>query len=114
MGGIRLEVADSTLPDIGEAGIYFVESLTRFQVNPFYGVNQGHFLILESNSQRIMTTRSGRIVNGFRSANNGASWDELSNGVALGLSVDEAGDSLSGVTVLQFKLKILEYLSDNQ
>ena len=37
VGDIRVEVADSTFPAVGEEGIYFVESLSRFQVNPFYG-----------------------------------------------------------------------------
>ena len=40
---IGLEVSGSTLPEVGERGIYFVERQNRSQVNPFYGLDQGHF-----------------------------------------------------------------------
>ena len=114
VGGIGLQVADSTIPKLGETGIYFVEAVNRFQVNPFYGVDQGHFLVIESNGQRITTTRSRKMITGFLVAEDGTSVDKLSNGVALGLSVDANGNLPSGVTVLQFKQKILEYRNENQ
>ena len=110
VGEIGLNVSDSTLPELGEAGIYFVESLERFQVNPLYGMDQGHFLILESTGQRIMTTRSRRVITGFLS-NDQPPADGLSNGIARGLSVNEAGASPSGVTVFQFKQTIRQYSS---
>ncbi len=45
VGTQRLEVTDMQLPQVGETGFYFVESLTRPQVNPLVGWSQGHFLI---------------------------------------------------------------------
>ena len=39
---ISLDVSESTLPEFGQKGVYFVESLDRFQVNPLYGMDQGH------------------------------------------------------------------------
>ena len=110
VGEIGLNVSGSTLPELGETGIYFVESMERFQVNPLYGMDQGHFLILESTGQRIMTTRSRRVITGFLS-NDQPPADGLSNGIARGLSVNEAGASPSGVTVFQFKQTIRQYSS---
>ena len=108
VGEISLNVSDSTLPELGEAGIYFVESLERFQVNPLYGMDQGHFLILESGSQRIMVTRNRRVITGLLSDDQPPA-EGLSNGIARGLSLNEAGASPSGVTVFQFKQAVRQY-----
>ena len=108
VGEISLDVSDSTLPKLGEKGIYFVESLGRFQVNPLYGMDQGHFLILESNGQRIMATRNKRVITGLSSASRATS-EGLSNGVATGLTLAEAGRSSAGVTVLQFTQAVRQY-----
>ena len=108
VGEIGLNVSDSTLPELGEAGIYFVESLERFQVNPLYGMDQGHFLVLESNGQRFMTTRNRRVITGLFSDDQ-PPVEGLSNGIARGLSIDEAGGSVAGVTVFQFKQAVRQY-----
>ena len=113
VGEIGLNVSDSTLPELGEAGIYFVESLDRFQVNPFYGMDQGHFLILESTGQRIMTTRNRRVITELMT-NDPPPTEGLSNGIARGLSVNEAGAAPSGVTVFQFKQAIRQYSGELQ
>ena len=114
VGEIGLDVADSVVPKVGEVGIYFVESLARFQVNPFYGMDQGHFLILESSTSRVVMTSSRRMITGFLPVGDGTEVDKLSNGVARGLSIDATGDTPSGVTVSQFKLKVLGFLNENQ
>ena len=108
VGEIGLTVSDSTLPELGETGIYFVESLERFQVNPLYGMDQGHFLILESNGQRVVMTRNRRVVTGLLSDVQ-PTVANLSVGIALGLSIDEAGASPSGVTAFQFKQAIRQF-----
>ena len=108
VGEIGLNVSDSTLPELGESGIYFVESLERFQVNPLYGMDQGHFLILESAGQRIMVTRNRRVITGLLSDDQPPA-DGLSNGIAGGLSIYEAGGSPGSVTVSQFKQVIRQY-----
>ena len=46
VGGRTLQVSDMQIPGIGETGIYFVESLTRAQVHPLVGWDQGHFLLI--------------------------------------------------------------------
>ncbi len=108
VGDIRVEVADSTFPAVGEEGIYFVESLSRFQVNPFYGMDQGHFLILtESRGQQIMMTRSRKIITGFIPEGE-AEETELSRGIVQGVEVDGGSAFPLGVTAIQFKQKIRE------
>ena len=111
VGEIGLEVSGSTFPEVGERGIYFVESLDRFQVNPFYGVDQGHFLVIESAGQQVMASRSRQLITGFL-PDAGAEKGGLSNGIAFGLSLEESGPSPSGVTAFQFKQKIREYVQD--
>ena len=45
VGTQRLEITDMIMPEVGESGVYFVESLHVPQVNPLVGWAQGHFLI---------------------------------------------------------------------
>lgn len=49
LGGMKdgyvLSVSDMRMPEMGERGIYFVESLSRQQVHPLYGWQQWHLLI---------------------------------------------------------------------
>jgi hypothetical protein len=59
VGDVTMAVSDMRLPQEGEHGIYFVESLERLQVNPLYGWSQGHFIVERdvTGSERIMTNR---------------------------------------------------------
>jgi hypothetical protein len=59
MGDVTMAVGDMRLPQLGEHGIYFVESLERLQVNPLYGWSQGHFIVERdaAGSERVMTNR---------------------------------------------------------
>ena len=43
--GERLEVNGSRIPELGERGVYFVESLTQDLINPLLGWSQGQYLI---------------------------------------------------------------------
>lgn len=59
VGDVTMTVSDMRLPQEGEHGIYFVESLERLQVNPLYGWSQGHFIVERdvTGSEKIMTNR---------------------------------------------------------
>ena len=85
VGEVSLDVSESTLPELGEKGVYFVESLERFQVNPLYGMDQGHFLISESAGRRTMTTRNGQVITSLP-LDSQSHTEGLSNGIALGLA----------------------------
>ena len=59
VGDVTMSVSDMRLPQKGEHGIYFVESLERLQVNPLYGWSQGHFIVERdvTGNERVMTNR---------------------------------------------------------
>ncbi|HIJ54641.1 MAG TPA: hypothetical protein HPQ03_00805 [Deltaproteobacteria bacterium] len=50
MGGqwhsLKLEITDMQMPEVGELGIYFVETLDKQQIHPLYGWQQGHYRII--------------------------------------------------------------------
>lgn len=60
MGGVFngqiVEVSGLHIPEIGEQGVYFLESTSRDLINPLLGWAQGHFLIVEENGERLMST----------------------------------------------------------
>ncbi len=57
LDGRQLEVTDMIIPQVGETGFYFVETLLNQQVNPLFGWDQGHFLIVEEPSgESVVTT----------------------------------------------------------
>ena len=61
--GEIVEVSGSTLPMLGETGIYFVESASKDMLNPLLGWSQGHFLIKnESGQRRVHTVRDNPVT----------------------------------------------------
>ena len=60
MGGVFngqiVEVSGLTIPKLGEQGIYFVESINRNLINPLLGWSQGHFIIVEDDGERRVST----------------------------------------------------------
>jgi hypothetical protein len=58
-------------PELGEVGIYFVESTTQDLINPLLGWSQGHFLIqADETGARRVTTSNKRPVTDVQSASN--------------------------------------------
>jgi len=51
-GGRIVEISGLTIPELGEQGIYFVESLSRPLLNPLLGWSQGQFLIIGKGRER--------------------------------------------------------------
>ena len=59
IGGLRL-------PEPGERGIYFVESLQRFQVNPLFGWDQGRLrIVLAGDGRERVVSANGQPVVGL-------------------------------------------------
>ena len=50
IGELTLKVSDMRMPDIGEWGVYFIETLSQQQVHPLIGWQQGHYRVIK-NSQ---------------------------------------------------------------
>jgi hypothetical protein len=51
--GMTLEVHDFRMPVLNEKGIYFVESMDKELVNPLYGSQQGHYIVVEDAVTRV-------------------------------------------------------------
>lgn len=82
------EVAGLRIPERGERGFYFVESLRRFQVNPLYGWDQGRLRIVldRAGQSRVVTADGWPVVGIDRAPVKGLG--RLSSRVARGIRVD--------------------------
>ncbi len=113
VGDVTMAVSDMRLPQEGEHGIYFVESLERLQVNPLYGWSQGHFIVERdvTDIERIMTNRRLPITAVMDKMQNEQMTpgkepiQALSKGVVRDLVVDQDKKSL---TVDEFKRVLYE------
>ena len=109
--GKTLMVHDLNLPQAGEIGIYFVESLAREQVHPLYGWSQGHFLVVpDADGIDRVTTESRRPVTGLRSGYVGLS-AVVSEGIARGLELSDVQRPSDAMTVEEFKRDLAEILN---
>ncbi len=60
--GQIVEVSGLRIPKLDEQGIYFVESVSQDLVNPLLGWSQGHFLIVNDDGERKISTINLRPV----------------------------------------------------
>ncbi len=101
VGEETLRVSAMNVPELGETGIYFVESLKRRQVNPLMGWSQGHLLLArQSDGVKRAMTRHRRPILGIDEDETPASG--LSSGAARGLRLG-ARDA-DAMTAAEFKL----------
>ena len=56
LNGQVMKVSDLTMPEVGEHGVYFVESLSKRFAHPLYGWHQGHYVV-ENDSQGVQRVR---------------------------------------------------------
>lgn len=108
-GDLFLIVSDMHMPELGERGIYFVESLQRRQVHPFYGWDQGHFLVIRDRDDiERVTTRNGRRVAAL-DAGLITKAGGLSTGIAVGV-LAAGGPSEKSLTPVEFKQKLRDMI----
>jgi hypothetical protein len=108
---VTMVVGDMRLPQEGERGIYFVESLEKFQVNPFYGWSQGHFIVERdgTGSDRVMTNRRLPVTGVMEYTHDAPippgkeRAQALSKGVLGDLVVGQEGEDNRGMTIEEFK-----------
>ena len=66
MGGVFngqiVQVSGMRIPEMAEQGIYFVESMSRDLINPLIGWSQGHFIIVDDNGTRRISTAGNQPV----------------------------------------------------
>jgi len=111
--GRSFSVQDMQIPELDEEGIYFIESLTRFQVNPLLGWSQGHMRIIKGPSgvRRVATNKGIPIV--AMSAQSVSGNMRISRGFALGVEVGSAARPERALDVSSVK-KILRSLRRGQ
>jgi hypothetical protein len=117
VGDVTMAVSDMRLPQEGEHGIYFVESLERLQVHPLYGWSQGHFIVERdvTGSERMMTNRRLPItavmdkVQDKQMTPGKESIQALSKGVVSDLVVAQ---DKKGLTVDEFKRVLRERIGN--
>lgn len=102
VGEYTFKAHGMVMPKVGERGIYFVESLSRTQVNPLYGWSQGHFLVIHDKDgiERIRTSNHQAVRSLQLNMNDNAR--EFSGGVARGIDAVSATSNNPGMTKLEF------------
>jgi hypothetical protein len=101
--GLRMKVAGMNLPRMGDRGIYFVESLKKLLVHPFYGWDQGHFLVRSVQGAEVVTTFDGRPIVGLDVSLATKQPAALSAGVAYGIQTAQESSRTAPLTPTQFK-----------
>lgn len=122
VGDVTMGVSDMKVPQAGERGIYFVESLERSQVHPLYGWSQGHFLVQSDGTgmDRVMTSNDQPVTEVVKdmSAQKMNSSPEtfplLSKGVAKGVKFSLKGSDNKGLTTEEFKKILREKIGADQ
>ncbi len=122
IGEVTMAVSDMHLPEVGEHGIYFVESIKRLQVHPLYGWSQGHFLMEPdaTGTDRVMTNKKQPVTKLDTDKSSTQLIDPeqgaiqpLSKGVARGVTHSQEKNNNNGLTVDQFKKVIYEKIRMN-
>jgi len=103
-----LQFADMVIPKIGETGVYFVESVESYQINPLVGWSQGHFVEIADaqTGLRRVYTPDGRAILGIGGGPETAQQQVLSgsHGTALEIQVaSKRGRSPQAMNSTEFK-----------
>lgn len=95
VGERSMQVSQMTVPQLGERGIFFIESRVRRQIHPLLGWQQGHFRIESGpdGTEQITASRR-RVVSGVSKAQS-PQRGALSDGIAAGVQIrsEAAGES---------------------
>ena len=113
---MTMHISDMLLPERGEHGIYFIESLEKMQVHPLYGWSQGHFIVgYDAAGSEIVMTNKRLPVKGLKSdiseknLNKGEQIPPgLSKGVVRDLIVEQKNKEMRGMKVDEFKKVLYE------
>lgn len=120
VGSRGLQVSDMQMPQRGERGIYFVESLQRAQVNPLVGWSQGHYLIEAlGNGETVVTSADHQPVVSVDTISTPAivsTPPSMSKGVAKGVTVRRGltANAAQAISASQFKASIREVMERAQ
>ncbi|NQV70078.1 MAG: hypothetical protein HQ498_08640 [Pseudohongiella sp.] len=118
--GQVVQVSGLRIPQLGEQGIYFVESTSRDLINPLLGWSQGHFIIVEDNGVRRISTVDNKPVTEVESVTaipaaikKPLAVIEGNTDVAAGVMTESSPIMIRrALTVDEFKLRIVEILEN--
>lgn len=118
MDGEIVEVAGSSIPPLGEVGIYFVESASKNMLNPLLGWSQGHFVIKsDSGTRRVHTVGDQPVTQVQPVANIPVTIKapqvliQGKEGIAAGVSVSTSPlTSNEALSVDEFKRRIMDLI----
>lgn len=124
MGGVFngqiVEVSGMRIPEMSEQGIYFVESMSRDLINPLIGWSQGHFIILDDNGTRRISTADNQPVLEVQAVSSipssikkPLSVVEGNSDIAAGIMTESSPIMVErALTVEEFKSRITDLLED--
>ncbi len=118
LGGEVVDVSGLRIPRVDEQGIYFVESTSRDLINPLLGWSQGHYLIVNEEGERRVSTVNRQAVTDVMSYENvprtirrAPAIIDGDAGSAMGVVTDSRPFSFErALTVDEFKSRIREIL----
>lgn len=98
-----LEIGDMQLPDKGEHGLYFVETLSQGQVHPLFGWSQGHLLIKKDPAgiERILSSNGAPV--GAVDQQRLSAPRMPGNGIARGLLLQRETRRAQPISATEFK-----------
>jgi len=113
VGHRQLEVSEMQMPEAGETGIYFVESLQERQLHPLVGWSQGHYLIVEDNNGRAHVQSAGhQPIRAVSTAPLRAAQTLNDNGTASGVQIQSIRDEQSAMSAVGFKALVRERVQE--
>ena len=83
-GDLVLKVRDMHMPEIGERGIYFVETLIMQQVHPLYGWHQGHYIVISNQPagpDLVIPVKQDSNMNEIKALRRGITLEEFKNNI---------------------------------
>ncbi|MFT4816272.1 MAG: hypothetical protein ACI80L_000791 [Pseudohongiellaceae bacterium] len=118
--GQIVQVSGMRVPEMNEQGIYFVESMSRDLINPLIGWSQGHFIIVDDNGTRRVSTAGNQPVLDVEAVSSIPSSIKKPLSIAEGNSDIAAGVMTQtssimverALTVEQFKSRIADLLAN--
>lgn len=102
LNGLTLDVGEMHVPQVGEHGIYFVDSLSRQLVHPLVGWDQGHYRVERTpDGVRRMITADGSFIESILPQQ--IAGEEFSRGIPYGVEVIEPDARLNAMPIADFK-----------
>ncbi len=124
MGGVFngqiVQVSGMRIPELAEQGIYFVESMSEDLINPLIGWSQGHFIIVDDNGVRRISTAGNQPVTEVEAVSSipssikkPLSVVEGNTDVAAGVITEISAITIQrALTVEEFKSRIISILEN--